>query len=341
MAADENLLVTGSGCYESVGDPTTLMIGARLVQFFDPKTGASTRMIPAHPLTILDIQLDSQYVYTCSIDRSIAIWDRNTGARVSQLFGHQKAIYQIQRYENLLLSAGKDKTIRFWDPQIRDETEEILFGHAAAPVEAEPIPLTMGVDLNGVPLRPPPGVNLRTGSRALRSVILAHEHSVRRFVACDGSLVSVSGSGQGCHWDIETRTLVRTLKILDDAIAAAAMDSDNFVIASNECVQHFDLRTPCTAPVRENKGSGCRTLTVDPAKMILADTKGFVRIWDWNLFREVNSLRAAKHRCCFYYDSNLERLYTGGSDKFVKMYDFSVRPASLEPLPPERKCSLM
>jgi len=75
--------------------------------------------------------------------------------------------------------------------------------------------------------------------------------------------------------------------------------------------------------------------------MLFADSKGFVRIWDWNLFREVNHIRVSKHRSSFYYDMNEERLYTGGNDKFIKRFDFSTRPSSLVPHQPEKKCSLM
>jgi WD40 repeat protein len=338
MVADEDMLVCGSGCYESVGDPTTLMIGARLLQFFDVRTGDLLRSIPAHPSAILDIQMDDQYVYSASIDRSIGVWDKTTGQNVSTLYGHLKAIYQIQLYENILISAGKDRTIRFWDPKVKDQEYVIPLG----PNEIGPAPvqLTYGVDTDGTTLKQSPDTNLRAGSRALKSVILAHSHSVRRFAASNGHLFSVSSCEQGCVWDIDTNMLIRQFKTVDDAITTTLLNND-LVVASSECIQHFDLRTSCNTPVRERKEAGGRHVTLDTCKLLLSDTKGFIRIWDWNLFRDVNSLRVAKHRSCYYYDPATEHLFTGGSDKIVKLFDFSTRPVVPESPPSDRKCQVM
>jgi WD40 repeat protein len=312
------------------------MIGARLLQFFDVHSGQIIRSIPAHPSAILDIQMDEDFVYTCSIDRTVAIWNRTTGARESILYGHLKAVYQIQLYDNMLISAGKDKTIRFWDPRIKDDLNAPPF---PAHVE-EPASVTYGVDKDGVTLKPAAGVNIKAGSKALKAVILAHDHSVRRFGAYDGSLVSVCGQNQGAYWDLETRTLVRQFEVMDDALTLALREND-VVIAGPDKVQHFDLRTPCIKPSRVCEDYGGRHLHLDSSKMLLSDSKGSIRVMDWNLFREVICHRVAKHRCCYFYDTQTERLYTGGSDKFVKLFDFSLRPNLTEIAPSEKKCLLM
>lgn len=360
LVADDKIVVAGSGCYESVGDPTTLMIGSRLLQFFDVSTGENILSVPAHATAILDVQLDEKYVYSCSIDRSIALWDRNTGSRVTTLYGHLKAVYQIQLYENLIISAGKDRTIRFWDPSIRDENAAYVLPHNQQ--NAPPVSLTIGTGLDKLPLKPTPETNLRAGSRGLQSVILAHAHSVRRFAVTDGEIFSVSGRGHGCLWDMETRSLVNSFEVLDDALSLAALHND-VVITSSDGLQHFDTRMSCLKPVRECKEGnsnggispsssssssptsslhcGGRQVSLDSVKMLFADSKGYLRIWDWNMFREVNHLRVAKHRCCYYYDVNEERLFTGGNDKFMKRFDFSTRPSSLLPPTPEKKCSVM
>lgn len=314
------------------------MIGPRILQVFDANTGAIRFSIPAHSTSVLDVQLDANYIYSCSIDRTISIWDRKTGELVSTLYGHLKAVYQIMRYENLLISAGKDKTIRFWDPSIRDAPE---MDDAFAPVEAPPpVRVTYGQAKDRSRLQPSHDQNIRAGSRGLQSVILAHERSVRRFSVSDGTLISVSGDSQGCYWDLETNQLIRSFAIADNAIALDALHND-VVLSNGDLVQHYDIRTPGLVPVRECNDAGGRQITMDSCKMVLADNKGFVRVWDWNLFREVNSIRMAKHRCTFFYHLNSERLYTGGSDKLVKLYDFSTRPSDLSPTPPDKKCSVM
>lgn len=338
IVADDDLVVCGSGCYETVADPTTLMIGPRILQVFDAHSGKIVRSIPAHPSSILDVKLDANYIYSCSNDRSIAIWDRNTGEHVSSLYGHLKSVYQIMLYDNILISAGKDKTIRFWDPKVRDNPD---LENAFAPVEAPPpVRVTFGVGRDKVRLSPSGDQNIRAGSRGLQSVILAHEHSVRRFAASDGALMSIAGDSQGCHWDIETNQLIRSLTIVDEAVAVDMLHND-VVISNGLLSQHYDMRVPGTIPVRQCEEGGGREIFMDSCKMIMADHKGFVRVWDWGIFREVNSFRSAKHRCTFYYDHSSERLYTGGTDKFVKLYDFSTRPADLSPSPPEKKCAVM
>lgn len=314
------------------------MIGPRVLQVFDTKSGKITRSIPAHPSSILDVQLDSNYIYSCSIDRSIAIWDRTSGQLVNTLYGHLKAVYQIMLHDNLLISAGKDKTIRFWDPSVRDTP---TMDQAFAPLDpTAPVRVTYGIGRDKSRLQPSHDTNIRAGSRGLQAVILAHEHSVRRFAVSDGALMSVSGDTQGCYWDLETHQLIRSFSVPEDAIALDLLRNDA-VVSSAGMVHHFDMRTPCVNPVRERNDVGGRHIILDSCKMLLADNKGSMRIWDWNLFREVNVIRPAKHRCTFFYDHNTERLYTGGSDKFVKVFDFSTRPSDLPPSPPEKKCAIM
>lgn len=339
MTADSDLLVCGSGCYETVADPTTLMIGPRVLQLFDVSTGNIVKTIPAHPSSILDVQLDANYIYSCSIDRTIAMWDRTSGEHVASLYGHSKAIYQILLYDNLLISAGKDKTIRFWDPSQRENA--LTPPPFVAPPVPNPVTVTYGVEKDGITaLQPKDNANLTGGSRALKSVILAHEGSVRRFAVSDRALLSVSGDSQACYWDIETQTLIRPFAAIEDAVALDVLHSDA-VIASANGVQHFDLRTSCAKPVRQSIDGYARHLQLDSCKLLMGDNKGLMHIWDWNVFREVYSFRAVKHRCSFHYDHSSEKLFVGGSDKFVKLYDFSTRPLDLSPSTQQKKCSIM
>ena len=58
---DDRVIVAGSGAYEMIGDPTTLMVGNRIVQVWDT-TGNLIRSLPGHTAAVVGINLRTNHV---------------------------------------------------------------------------------------------------------------------------------------------------------------------------------------------------------------------------------------------------------------------------------------
>lgn len=72
-----------------------------------------------HKNSITDITFDNKFLYSCGLDKTIAIWDRSSGKNTQLLQGHTQAVTCIKLIKDYIIaSGGQDSTLRFWNSMV-------------------------------------------------------------------------------------------------------------------------------------------------------------------------------------------------------------------------------
>jgi WD40 repeat protein len=115
VLVDENEIITGSAAWEMINDPSTMMVGNRLIKVWDFNTGKLLYQLDGHYEAVLDMDWNEDLLVSCSRDRLVNVWDRKARSLVHTFQGHEKAVYRLQLHHNLIVSCSKDQTVRIWD----------------------------------------------------------------------------------------------------------------------------------------------------------------------------------------------------------------------------------
>jgi len=111
---NNDLIAVGSGAYPMVGDPTTMLIGNRLLRIWDIKTGKLVHNLEGHMSAILGLDIDNTHVVTSSRDSLVKLWDVETG-ECTLFIGHEKCVYNVLLEPNYIISSSKDTTVKIWN----------------------------------------------------------------------------------------------------------------------------------------------------------------------------------------------------------------------------------
>jgi WD40 repeat protein len=84
----------------------------------------------AHEETVLNLQLGSKYIVTCSKDKTIKLWDRNDYSMLRLFRGHTAAVNSVvfHKDEVEFMSGSGDASVRFWSTETGQCTK-IIRGH--------------------------------------------------------------------------------------------------------------------------------------------------------------------------------------------------------------------
>jgi WD40 repeat protein len=108
------MIAVGSGAYPLVGDPTTMLIGNRLLRVWDIENNKLVHNLEGHMSAILGIDMDDTHIVSSSRDALVKLWDLKTG-ECSLLYGHDKCVYNVMMEKNIIISSSKDTTVKIWN----------------------------------------------------------------------------------------------------------------------------------------------------------------------------------------------------------------------------------
>lgn len=82
------------------------------IEVTDLKTKQSIATFTEHKKSITDLQIEGNFLYSASMDKTIKVWDLKTRKCVKVLKGHTNAIFSFRILDNFLYSVSESVTLR-------------------------------------------------------------------------------------------------------------------------------------------------------------------------------------------------------------------------------------
>ncbi|KAJ3020633.1 SCF ubiquitin ligase complex subunit cdc4 [Thoreauomyces humboldtii] len=318
--------------------------------------------IPAHGFSVItSLQLDPEFIITCSDDTTINVYDIATGELLHKLEGHEGGVWCLSLYKNTLFSGSTDRTVRVWDVR-RGICTHVLRGFGSTirtmallvpqlnertgRMEPE-VPLIVGGSRDAtmriwdVPdvSDAPPAAGFEMGCEdppiiveddvLVRKVLKGHTHSVRSVAAAGTTIVSGSYDRTVKVWNTDG-DLVHNCVGHEEKVYSVGYCHASERAASGSMDATVKVWSTRTGEILFNlRGhTSLVGLLAYPTDRIIisAAADATLRVWSSDsgeCLAKITGHDAAI--CCFHYDPASGRLLSG-SEGGVKMWDLASSP---------------